>query len=235
MRSKRFGNTLRRLAGMLCMGALAVSMSIPAFAADTLKIVDPDTINLSKAGSITINTTYDGTAIQGNSFQIYKVADLVRTGNSYTYQSTLTDKTMDASNIATPELAKQFYDLVKQNEETPYTDENFKTDANGQVTLEGLFPALYLVVQPDSGNADGYDVIAPFLVSIPWGDSYDVDSSPKPEITKAGEKNPPDDTDKPNTGSKLPQTGQLWWPVSILAAAGMVFILGGVIRKKHAE
>ena len=32
---------------------------------------------------------------------------------------------------------------------------------------------------------------------------------------------------------KLPQTGQLWWPVGILAAAGMFFFIAGLLRKKN--
>lgn len=39
-----------------------------------------------------------------------------------------------------------------------------------------------------------------------------------------------------NNGDKLPQTGLLWWPVSLLAAFGLMFIAGGIcIRKKGGE
>lgn len=38
------------------------------------------------------------------------------------------------------------------------------------------------------------------------------------------------------TGEKLPQTGQLWWPIPILSIAGMVFLSAGlVIRSKESE
>jgi hypothetical protein len=33
--------------------------------------------------------------------------------------------------------------------------------------------------------------------------------------------------DKAGDGAKLPQTGQLWWPVPVLAAAGLVLVLAG--------
>ena len=33
---------------------------------------------------------------------------------------------------------------------------------------------------------------------------------------------------------KLPQTGQLWWPVPILAAAGLAFIIAGKLRREAA-
>ncbi|MGN0268745.1 MAG: Cna B-type domain-containing protein [Lachnospiraceae bacterium] len=45
----------------------------------------------------------------------------------------------------------------------------------------------------------------------------------------------PDKPDKPGGGSLLPQTGQLWWPVPILALAGIVFFTVGWIRRKTQE
>lgn len=36
----------------------------------------------------------------------------------------------------------------------------------------------------------------------------------------------------PSTDTKLPQTGQLWWPVPFLVAAGLVLCLLGVIRRR---
>lgn len=36
-------------------------------------------------------------------------------------------------------------------------------------------------------------------------------------------------------GSKLPQTGQLWWPVPVLAAVGLLLIVVGLLRRRGAE
>lgn len=38
----------------------------------------------------------------------------------------------------------------------------------------------------------------------------------------------------PSGGGKLPQTGQLWWPVPVLAAAGFMLLLAGAYRKRKA-
>lgn len=50
---------------------------------------------------------------------------------------------------------------------------------------------------------------------------------------------PPEETDPPETtkpgGSKLPQTGQLWWPVPLLALAGLILFLLGWIRRKESR
>lgn len=42
--------------------------------------------------------------------------------------------------------------------------------------------------------------------------------------------------DKPTTPTKptLPQTGQLWWPVPVLIAAGLLFVVIGLLRRRGA-
>lgn len=38
-----------------------------------------------------------------------------------------------------------------------------------------------------------------------------------------------------NTWKKIPQTGQLWWPVSALALAGLVFLCLGLLRRRDCD
>lgn len=47
----------------------------------------------------------------------------------------------------------------------------------------------------------------------------------------ADENDGPQNPDEP----KLPQTGQLWWPVPILAVAGLLFLLCGLLVKKRDQ
>lgn len=49
---------------------------------------------------------------------------------------------------------------------------------------------------------------------------------------------PDDEPDTPDEGEQLPQTGQLWWPVSIMLVLGLAMILGGICvlragKKEH--
>ena len=37
------------------------------------------------------------------------------------------------------------------------------------------------------------------------------------------------------SGSRLPQTGQLWWPVPVLVAAGLILIIIGVTRRRSGK
>lgn len=45
---------------------------------------------------------------------------------------------------------------------------------------------------------------------------------------------PPAKPGKPG-GSKLPQTGQLWWPVPVLLAGGLLLIILGLLRRRRAQ
>ena len=38
-----------------------------------------------------------------------------------------------------------------------------------------------------------------------------------------------------NTWKKIPQTGQLWWPVSVLALGGLVLICIGLVRRRTSD
>ena len=38
-----------------------------------------------------------------------------------------------------------------------------------------------------------------------------------------------------NTWKKIPQTGQLWWPVSAMALTGLVFLCLGLIRRRESD
>lgn len=62
--------------------------------------------------------------------------------------------------------------------------------------------------------------------------TYEPDDAP-PESTPTpgpGTTPPPDEPDDP----KLPQTGQLWWPVGVLAFAGLMLVVMGLVRRRSS-
>ena len=99
-------------------------------------------------------------------------------------------------------------------------------DKDGNATFSDLTFGLYLVVQKTA--APGYGKTAPFLVSVPYlyADEYqyDVTSQPKTDLEREVKPTAPP---SPGGGKKLPQTGQLWWPVPVLACAGLGCIAVG--------
>ena len=59
----------------------------------------------------------------------------------------------------------------------------------------------------------------------------------KPKVSpEKDKKDKPDNPDEPEKRHKrLPQTGQLWWPVMLLGAAGAVSIVIGLLRKRKED
>lgn len=86
---------------------------------------------------------------------------------------------------------------------------------NWRYTWTGLDPkANYAVVEDD--------VPADYTVSVTErGYSY--------IITNTKRQPPP-----PPPGPRLPQTGQLWWPVYVMAVSGTVFLAFGLIRRRKS-
>ena len=63
-------------------------------------------------------------------------------------------------------------------------------------------------------------------------------SEPKTDLEREVPTKPTSPTTKPTTsggGKKLPQTGQLWWPVPVLACAGLGCIAVGLFRRWEAR
>lgn len=116
--------------------------------------------------------------------------------------------------------------LAQQTQNAAGTKQNV---ADGTVRFDALEQGLYLVVQ--SGEFSNGETFAPFLVSLPDADgNLTVDATPKMSLKPTPSPNP---TPTPTPGKKLPQTGQLWWPVPVLAFVGLVSFAIGWLRKKH--
>lgn len=64
----------------------------------------------------------------------------------------------------------------------------------------------------------------------------DIPDEPAPE---GPPPKTPDQPELPDTpvpqGSKLPQTGQLWWPVFFLLCGGLLLVIAGLVRRRGAD
>ena len=236
----------KRLWALLLCLCLTVCLCVaPARAAG---FVEPE-----RDVSLTLHFAPGDSGAQGVTFRIYKVADVSRyaeftlTADFVGYSVSL--EKLDSAGWKA--LAQTLSGYVRRDNVTP-TDSG-KTDAAGTVRFPSagktLTAGLYLVTGKRH-EQKGYSYEAsPFMVMLPAMDMkenewmYEVTADAKfglEEIPPGPDTdetpNPPVVPSNPQTpgNSKLPQTGQLWWPVPMLLAAGLLFIVIGLIRRRGA-
>lgn len=183
--------------------------------------------------SITVSMTYKGKAVRGGKLALYKVGDVAENDGNYSFVpvEAIRGDIPEFGDIESPELAGKLAKLEKQL--TPVTADPVTVGKDGKATFSNLTFGLYLVVQKTA--ASGYRKIAPFLVSVPYlyRDEYQYDVASQPKTDLEQEVKPTAPPSSGGSGGKLPQTGQLWWPVPLLICAGLGCIAVGLFRRRE--
>ena len=190
-------------------------------------------LEMDRLGSVSVTLkTSAGQPVPGSELELLQVAALKLEDGNMTYVPVNGFETvsvsLDADSLLAAATAKKIAAAVP---ETAVGQEK-ATDKNGKATFEGLPVGLYLVRQTATA---GYTAMEPFLVTLPGSEDgqwlYEIDASPKTGTVQPDTGTTP--TTKP-MGKRLPQTGQLLWPVPVLAAGGIVFfLLGWLITRKQ--
>lgn len=227
---------------MVCL----VGVPVAAHAQDAGTAHENLDVNAVGSISVTLETT-DGDAVKGGSLSLYKVAEVTADDTGWHFQwlpayssadAGLYDATGKLSEAYSKQLASELDGLVGDQAATATAT----VGEDGTARFSDIGVGLYLVKQ--AATADGYDAVGSFVVSVPVADEetgallYDVVASPKAEpVSRSVEPVTP--TPSPGTtpakpSATLPQTGQLWWPVAVLGAAGVVLLCVGVVRSRRA-
>ena len=162
----------KRLSALMLTLALCCGAAAPAYGAQV-----PD---MSRTGSISAEVTYDGNAIGGGSLIFYKVGEIAEDNGNYSFVLTqdYEGSNVSLSDISDPDLAQSLAGYAADTQQTGITVD---IGENGQVNAQNLELGLYLVVQREA--AEGFEAVAPFLVSVPMYENgayvYDVDAQPK--------------------------------------------------------
>ena len=269
----------KRLAAVLAALTLLVWCAAPAFA---LEVVD-----LSRTGSIKVSL-YDSEtseAVGGGTLTLYRVAKVKKDNAnlSFEYTNGFEDCGVELGDLSEGELAGRLAEKIAATAESTTVE----ISDLGVAEFGDLEVGLYLVVQTTA--AENYNVINPFLVSVPIQENgsyvYDVDALPKVGTAAKKTPEPPDTPDTPDTPDKpeeenpntpaapgpdnpdgwvlgahgekiylnpeapspdnpnghvmgahgLPQTGQLNWPIPVLAVTGVVLVAAGIKLKKETR
>ena len=269
----------KRLAAVLAALTLLVWCAAPAFA---LEVVD-----LSRTGSIKVSL-YDSEtseAVGGGTLTLYRVAKVKKDNAnlSFEYTNGFEDCGVELGDLSEGELAGRLAEKIAATAESTTVE----ISDLGVAEFGDLEVGLYLVVQTTA--AENYNVINPFLVSVPIQENgsyvYDVDALPKVGTAAKKTPEPPDKPDTPDTPDKpdeenpntpaapgpdnpdgwvlgangekfylnpeapspdnpnghvmgahgLPQTGQLSWPIPVLAVTGVALVAAGIKLKKETR
>lgn len=211
----------RCLRGLCCLLALLLwlgSLSVPACAAD----FDPE-----REGSLSLSLFYEGRPVSGGDLRLYRVGEAVLDGADRFFRlvDALGGSLLDQKALDSPGLAER---LAAEDALAGLSFRGTVFGVDGTARFDAVSPGLYLLTQ--SSPAEGFAPISPFLVSLPYymgaekGYVYDVDASVKPAAAREAQPSP---TPKPD--GPLPETGQLNWPVPVMAGLGLCFLLLGAL------
>lgn len=216
------------------MLALSLVFGIP-LAASAHPVPD-----MTRKGSVTVSMTYQNKPVSGGTLALYKVGEVHEDDGNFSFVPVREIKSLisEYKDIQSPELAGTLSKYAEQKKITALKTVTVGED--GKAVFSNLDLGLYMVIQ--TAAASGYKKTSPFLVSVPYLDKgeyvYDVKSTPKNDLKRETEKTPKP-TEPPSQpsggGRKLPQSGQLWWPVPMLTCAGLGSIAVGLIRRRESE
>lgn len=191
-------------------------------------------------GSLTLHCVFSveggERALSDDEYSLAKIADAKITDSSVTYKTLaqFDDYDCDWMNQSSSKMNEKAKALAYFCEKNHYYTTSAVTNQNGELKFEDLSFGLYLVARTKTASENEDFITDPLLVFIPEEVNgkviYDVVSTPKFSYSS------PDVPDTPRTPSDgtLPQTGQLQWPVTLLAVLGCFLIIGGsaLLRKE---
>jgi hypothetical protein len=187
--------------------------------------------DLSRNGSITLNMAPGGVPLNDGNLNLYKVGELSEDNGNYFF-TLMDDRVVTESEEITLVLAEEMLTLAKEANLVARTAKI----QNGQSVFHDLEHGLYVVWQAKSDASKGYEPISPFLLSVPRfvDGAYVLDVVADPKV--ALETVPPTTTPPPSRPPELPQSGQLNWPVPVMAVSGAFLMILGflLISRKRA-
>lgn len=175
----------------------------------------------SETGSIEITVKYGDAGVTGGDLMAVRVgyADLEQN----CFRKFITDE--EITGIGEASTVTQLQDFYEDNQ-NGFRFEVYKTEITDGI---GAFPdvplGMYLIYQQTP--APGFYKLPAFLVTVPYDGEWNVAIVSKTELEK--ETEPTEKPTAPTTPDdpKLPQTGQLTWPIPWLAVTGTaLFALG---------
>ncbi len=224
---KNILNAARFALTIMLMIALTMGTDLTACAA-----ADSASLDLAQSGSVSLTMkSLSGEVLTDGAVTLYQVAVLSLNNGDMVYSRTEAfADCAQALDVDDSSLAAVLAEYVIDN---GIRGTEVFIGPDGTASFDNLNLGLYLVVQ--TAESAGYSAVLPFLVTIPYAENgtwiYDVDASPKVEPSfESEEPETPAGSDTPESPSgidMLPQTGQMNWPIPLLAFGGLLFLAMG--------
>lgn len=175
-------------------------------------------------GSITVTVQYEATGVTGGDLTAVRVGyvdSLAKVFRKFVTHDEIT-------NVGSADTVAQMQNFYSAYKNTFDFDTYTTLVSNGSAVFSEIPMGLYLVYQENP--APGFEKLPSCLVTVPYNGEMNVSAVSKMGLKLQAEPVPPPivtpDTPASNTG-KLPQTGQLTWPIPWLAVTGIaLFVLG---------
>lgn len=200
---------MKKLVSIVLLLCLLCSFGIHANAAE------------GRNGSIEVVVKYEDTKVTGGELVAVRVGYVDDERN--VFRNFITDS--EITGIGEAGAVARMQDFYTRNKDTFHFDVYKAEVKNGIGKFEDIPLGLYLIYQKTA--ASGYEKLSPFLVTVPYDGGVHVCVTSKTELEREAEPTTEATTPSTSGGSKLPQTGQISWPIPWLAVTGMsMFVLG---------
>ena len=174
-------------------------------------------------------------------YALSQVAQVKNTQDGLMYQTLPAYAAADCdwTKCSTAQLRDKAKQLVPMVQEKADFAAIQKTDEKGVATFHSLTPGLYLVTRTKTAPKNTEYAYEPFLLSVPTvinekpvyhvvaEPKYSWDADTKAPIEPAVPQVKPNPNPKP-----LPQTGQLWWPLPLMTALGVLFLAAALVCRR---
>lgn len=181
--------------------------------------------DLSVNGSITFQMNWNDELLDSGSLNVSKVGEIAENNGDYSFAlpEGFDSQNLELDFAADQVLAQELLTLAKELE----LEKISAPVEEGKAVFSDLTPGLYVVWQEKEDACEGFAPISPFLISMPkfQDGAYVVDVVAVPKVGL--ETVPP--TTAPPAEEEVPQTGQLNWPVPVLAISGAVLFIFGFV------
>ena len=160
-------------------------------------------------------------------FSLYRVAALSPQGE-HTLLPAYEDSGIVLGNLRDAADWRQAAGLLDQwvEQQSISPEKQLTTAADGKAALEGLPTGLYLLCAAPYQKGGCTYTTTPVLLELP---TQQAGGTPKPPVIIIP------DNPAPTPGDKLPQTGLLQWPITLLAAIGVLLVAVGCRLRRRRK